>query len=82
MVSTRVTTQPTFSFGNPVAVPGSDRLNVPSGLTSERRFDVAPDGSIIGIVDAEQDSAGAATGAQITLVLNWFDEPKQRLPKP
>jgi hypothetical protein len=80
LVVVPVTTQPTFSFGSREAVPGSERLNLPGGLTTERQYDVAPDGSIIGTVDAEQDAAGAATAPQIVVVLNWFEELKSRVP--
>ena len=46
-----LTTQPGFTVGNPVAVP-SGRLRLSAGLLVPRRFDIAPDGAIIGVVDS------------------------------
>ena len=51
------------------------------GLTSERNYDVMPDGRILGVVPetAATPSAGS-TPQQFQVVLNWFEELKQRVP--
>jgi hypothetical protein len=53
----------------------SRRLLVP------RRFDIAPDGAIIGVVESgEAAFTGALATARIEVVLNWFEELKVRVP--
>jgi len=79
LVVMSLTTQPTFAFGNPVVVP-SGRLQLSGGLLVPRRFDIAPDGGIIGVVDARQTPSGASATLQIQIVLNWFEELKRRVP--
>jgi serine/threonine-protein kinase len=78
LVVLSLTTQPTLTFGNPVAV-SSGRLQLSGGLSVPRRFDVAPDGGIIGVVDSAQPSAALAS-PRIEVVLNWTEELKARVP--
>ena len=78
-----VFTQPTFAFGNPTLIPRSFTLG-PSG--TRRGYDVTPDGKFIGLAAAgTAPSAGAAqtVAAQmkINVVVNWFEELKQRVPR-
>jgi hypothetical protein len=50
---------------------------------SERTFDIAPDGRILGLVDpaaAGTVDAATNTSAQLHVVLNWFEELKRREP--
>ena len=69
-------TQPAFTFGNPAPLPRTfqDSLN-----DTVRTFDVAPDGRILGIVDAGQTQPGASV-AQIVVVQHWTEELKARVP--
>jgi hypothetical protein len=39
-----------------------------------------PDGRVIGVVNAGQPVLGAPAVQQIQIVLNWFEELKQRVP--
>jgi eukaryotic-like serine/threonine-protein kinase len=80
LVIVTVTTQPTFTFGNPVEWP-SGRLQTGgvSAPNSPRRFDMAPDGTIIGIVEGDQISSPSAA-LRIEVVLNWTEELKARVP--
>jgi Tol biopolymer transport system component len=72
-----VTTQPTFAFGNAAAVQRNFQL----GPTSVRRaYDIMPDGKFVGLVQPGQTSAGTSADSQIQVVLNWFEELKQRAP--
>ena len=68
-----MTTRPTVAFSNPVAV---ERRFGGAGPTTPRPFDVAPDGKIIAPLDTTQTQSGP----QIEVVLNWFEELKQRVP--
>jgi Tol biopolymer transport system component len=66
--------QPTFTVSSPVDVPRRFTLAFPG---NPRPYDVLPDGSFVAV--------GAATGGeqgppQIQVVLNWFEELKQKLP--
>ena len=74
-----ITTQPTFTFGNPVAVQ-SGRLQLSGGLNIPRRFDIGPDRAIIGVVDSVQTPSAALAAPRIEVVLNWFEELKARVP--
>ena len=72
-----IKTQPAFSFGNPVPTPAIDFLTDSWG----RNFDITPDGKrFLMVIPAEQTQSGARlpTG-QIHVVLNWFEELKQRV---
>jgi hypothetical protein len=74
-----VTTQPSFNFGNPVPGPRGGWRS--SGSVVEREYDITPDGKrFIGVIDAGGSSSGASTAPQIQVVLNWFEELRQRVP--
>ena len=50
-LSSSLTTEPTFAFGNPVVVPsGTLQTGGGSVPNAPRRFDMAPDGAVIGTV--------------------------------
>jgi hypothetical protein len=76
LVSVIVNTQPTPSFGKPVDAPKSGFATHTNA--TPRNFDIMPDGQhFIGIVNAGEVGASSAP-AQIQVVLNWFEEVKQR----
>jgi serine/threonine-protein kinase len=83
-----VTTQPSFSVSNPELL-GSEPFQ--SRGRVEREYEVMRDGRFLGIVAVGQRQDGAVeirassasvfgTAAQINVVLNWFEELKQRVP--
>jgi Tol biopolymer transport system component len=74
VVGVSITTRPSFAFGNPFTAPGKVPNNNPFG--EPRNFDIAPDGRRwVTVVDP------TASGApQMQVVLNWFEELKQRVP--
>ena len=57
----------------PARVTGGRPSNYP------RIWDLLPDGRMIGLVTPAIDE-GAVTTPQIRLVLNWFEELKERVP--
>jgi len=71
-----VSTQPGVSFGSPVHAPKSGFTTaVPANV---RTYDIMPDGKqFIGVVNASQTRSGA-TGRELRVVLNWFEDVKQR----
>jgi serine/threonine-protein kinase len=80
LVVVSLTKEPTFTFGNPVVVPsGGLQTGGLSAPNSPRRFDIAPDGTIIGMVEADQSSSQAGA-LRIEVVLNWLEELKARVP--
>ena len=77
-VVVNVTTQPSFSVSAPVPAPRA--FTIGNAQTSPRNYDVGPDGRMLGIVSAGQGPSGPAPLQQIDVVLNWFEELKQRVP--
>jgi hypothetical protein len=82
--SVSVTTQPSLIFGSPARTPKAGFQTLQA--SSVRTYDVLPDGRhFIGTVFAGQPQAGAGSASaalQIQVVLNWFEELKQRVPVP
>ena len=75
----RVTTQPSFTFGEAMPVPRPFQIAAPP--TFERPFDISRDGQhFLGLIDAAQTQSGAPAIQQIQVVLNWFEELKARVP--
>ena len=74
----RVTTQPSFTFGEAMPVPSPFQTSPPD---FERPYDISRDGQrFLGLIDAAQTQAGAPAAPQIQVVLNWFEELKARVP--
>jgi Tol biopolymer transport system component len=83
--SVGVTTKPTFSFKPPVPLTGGLMgLRSANPATSPRVWDFTPDGKhIIGVIDinSSEPATSAPTGVPpIHVVLNWFEDLKQRVP--
>ena len=72
-----VTTQPTFAFGNPTAVPRPFETGPPS---APRQFDITPGGKFLGLVAPGQGASGTPAGQEIQVVVNWFEELKRLVP--
>jgi len=72
----KVTTTGGFAFSNPTPLPDK-LLGSPSG---PRRYDILPDGRTIGIVAADAVQTDGHEVQQVQVVLNWFEELKQRVP--
>jgi serine/threonine-protein kinase len=73
----RVATAPRFAFGNAVTLPRPFLLSPPD---SRRPYDITPRGKFVGFIPAGQTETGASIAPQIQVVLNWFEELKQRVP--
>jgi hypothetical protein len=78
LVVVSVTTQASFTFGNPALVPGGFASNTTPA--APRNHDVTPDGKLIAVVASGQDPSGPPATPEIRVVLNWFEELKQRVP--
>ena len=73
-----VTTQPTFTFGNAVAVP---RPFNPGPPNSRTLYDITPGGKFVGlIVPGQTGPVALTTPRQIQVILNWFEELRARVP--
>jgi Tol biopolymer transport system component len=73
-----IATQPSFTVGNaPVQLPVKGNEN---GPTTIRNYDMLPDGRLVGVVVAGQPQLGMLGTQQIDVVVNWFEELKQRVP--
>ena len=77
MTSIPVITAGAASFGAPVQFPAAVTGDLLSG--DRRAWDILPDGRVIGIVSDVDNAARSAT-TELRLVLNWFEELKQRVP--
>jgi serine/threonine-protein kinase len=74
-----ITTRPTFSPGEEIPVAQGEVANA-SSLRFPRNADITPDGTLIGLIPAETTLSGSILAPQIQVVLNWFEELKQRVP--
>jgi Tol biopolymer transport system component/tRNA A-37 threonylcarbamoyl transferase component Bud32 len=75
MMAVEIATQPAFSAGKPGVLFEAPYL--PSG-SPDPNYDVSPDGQrFLMLKSTEQEQAGST---QIDVVLNWFEELKQRVP--
>jgi serine/threonine-protein kinase len=72
-----VSTEPSFSVGDPSRLP---TLGVEAGATVSRNYDETRDGRLLRVIDAGQTQSGGASAPQIQVVLNWFEELKARVP--
>ena len=79
-VTVSVNTQPSITFGSPIALP--QVVPRPSLISSDvRGYDILPDGRILAVIPAfDQDAAGGALRPEIRVVLNWFGELKRLVP--
>ena len=72
-----LTFQPTLAVGKPKVWPRGNMLF--SGGTSPRPVDMSPDGRMVGAVSIG-DNDDTQNAPAIHVVLNWFEELKQRVP--
>jgi serine/threonine-protein kinase len=79
LVAVNIATTPNFAFGNPVPVPR--RFTQGNAPANVRSYDIAPDGTrFLGMVVPGEARSGSLQAPQIQVVLNWFEELKQRVP--
>ena len=69
-----IATSPAFSFGEAVLIP---RPFVNAPPSSERTYDAMPDGRILGL-RSDVGPDGRPMSPQVRVILNWFEELKQR----
>jgi Tol biopolymer transport system component len=77
--SVDIVTEPAFSFSNEQTLP-IEGFNVTRGY---RDYDMSPDGErLLMVFPADQADPGEPARDQINIVLNWFEELKERVPVP
>jgi len=69
-------TQPSFAFGIPVALPIKGFIQTAGG---GQNYDVTPDGKFL-VVMPPVNTTEKGAGPQVQVVLNWFEELRQRVP--
>ena len=79
MAAVRFTTAGAVAFGPPVRFPAS--VNGDRVAFEPRAWDILPDGRFIGITSTTEDAVRGSS-PEMRLVLNWFEELKQRVPVP
>ena len=72
-----VATEPTLRFGRPTALPARTR----PGRPWVRHYDIATDGRFI-VVRPELSTESDQDRPRMTVVVNWFEELKERVPVP
>ena len=72
-----VTTMPRVVFGRPVEFARGARLG--ESPVTRRNSDVMPDGRILGVMHAGSGQSGNLGTPQINVVLNWFDDLRQKV---
>ena len=77
-VATSVSTEPSFTFGNPRTL--ALNFNDHPLVSGPRNHDITPDGKLIGVIAAGQVQSGVLASPQINVVLNWFEELKRLVP--
>ena len=75
-----IATEPAFSFGNEQALGMRGFLTPPSSAV--RPYDISPDGQRFPMVFPADQADSVAEADQINIVLNWFEELKERVPVP
>jgi Tol biopolymer transport system component len=75
MMAVEITTQPGFAAGRPRMLFEGRYLDAPNPVTAN--YDVSPDGQRF-LITKESEQSSSAT--QINVVLNWFEELKQKVP--
>jgi serine/threonine-protein kinase len=73
-----ITTRPAFAFSNAAPLPRAGLLE--GGPQVVRTIDIARDGRVLTVVNAGQLQTGAPIAQRIQVVLNWFEDVKQRVP--
>jgi len=77
--SVDIVTQPAFAFSNEQTLP-VEGFNV---VSYHRDYDMSPDGErLLMVFPADQSDTGEPARSQINIVLNWFEELKERVPVP
>ena len=77
--SVDIVTEPAFAFSNEQTLPVQG-FNVILGY---RDYDISPDGErLLMMIPADRPDSGGPARPQINIVLNWFEELKERVPVP
>ncbi|MDA2935007.1 protein kinase [Acidobacteria bacterium AH-259-D05] len=77
--SVDIVTEPSFAFSNEQTLP-AEGFTVARGY---RDYDMSPDGErLLMVFPADRPDPGEASRPQINIILNWFEELKERVPVP
>jgi len=78
LFSVAIQTQPGLTFANPVPLPIT---GFTQAVTTARQYDITPDGKqFIVVLPPGQGTGNARPTVPIQIVLNWFEDLKQRVP--
>ena len=72
---------PQFSYGNPIALFDTSMYVLSGAVSNGRTYDVSVDGRRFLLVKNPDAGNGTTpTSATMTVVLNWFDELRSKVP--
>ncbi len=75
LMAVRIETEPNLTFGN------AEELPMRISPRGSRNYDITPDGQrFLTVIPAPNAEADETTSVRINIVLNWFEELKQRVP--
>jgi len=76
--SVSVTTKPTFATGDPVPVQRASLASSTLTGVGSRAYDIGRNGKVIGLIETGVGANTPSSASQMQIVLNWFEELKQR----
>ena len=75
-----ITAKPSFAATAPQMISRGGAITY--GPSAPRNFDTMPDGRILAVVAAAQGRTAVPARSQMEVVVNWFEELKQKVPVP
>ena len=76
--SISVTTKPSFATGEPVPVQRASLTSSSPAAGGRREYDIGRNGRMVGVIETGINANNPAAASQMKIVLNWFDELRQR----
>jgi serine/threonine-protein kinase len=81
LMAVAVQLAPQFSYGNPIALFDTSMYFLSGGASNGRTYDVSGDGRRFLLVkNPDAGNSATPTSATMTVVLNWFDELRSKVP--
>ena len=81
LMAVAVQLAPQFSYGNPIKLFDTSMYLLSGAATAGRTYDISADGRrfLLG-KNADAGNTAPPTSASVTVVLNWFEELKSKVP--
>jgi len=81
LMAVAVQLAPQFSYGNPIALFDTSKYFLSGAVSNGRTYDVSGDGRrFLLVTNPDAGNSTTPTSATMTVVLNWFDELRLKVP--